>query len=252
MSVSKESKSFLENLRLYLFASGKNEQEIEEIVGELEDHLYEAEKNGKSVEDIIGKTPKEYMSKLANEMPFDLLGVFKYLPVIILGAFSYLILGDAIGEGIAYSLLELVGYPIIFLSFIFLTAVLFKYLASNKMSKTKEWSIFGILGFTPMALFTALIFLDKHYITPVIHFGTVGNSIAVVASILIFIGSAVWSKMWMPIILPIILILPELVIDMTNFQENTQLILTSIFIPLCFLIYFLTILKVENRKESKV
>jgi hypothetical protein len=40
MKLSRESRDFLENLRLYLFSSGKNEKEMEEIIEELEDHLY--------------------------------------------------------------------------------------------------------------------------------------------------------------------------------------------------------------------
>lgn len=44
MKLSPESRKFIEDLRLYLFSTGKSDQEIEDIVAELEDHLWEAEK----------------------------------------------------------------------------------------------------------------------------------------------------------------------------------------------------------------
>lgn len=44
VNLSSKSKSFLEDLRVYLFSSGKNSDGIESIVEELEVHLMEAEK----------------------------------------------------------------------------------------------------------------------------------------------------------------------------------------------------------------
>ena len=39
MELSDKSRKFIDDLRLYLFSSGKNDQEIREIAEELEDHL---------------------------------------------------------------------------------------------------------------------------------------------------------------------------------------------------------------------
>lgn len=89
MHISMESRDFLENLRVYLISSGKKEIEINEIIEELEDHLYEAEKNGKKIDDIIGKSPKEYMEQVANEISFDLKGVVKFIPIVIICFYSY-------------------------------------------------------------------------------------------------------------------------------------------------------------------
>ncbi|MMZ62361.1 hypothetical protein D1872_245670 [compost metagenome] len=88
MNLSKKSIDFLENLRVYLFSSGKNEKEIEGIIREVEDRLYEAEKNGENVDDIITKASKEYMAQLTNEMSSDFEGLLKYIPIMILGAMS--------------------------------------------------------------------------------------------------------------------------------------------------------------------
>ncbi|WP_110926267.1 HAAS domain-containing protein [Bacillus massiliglaciei] len=233
MNLSKESKNFLENLRLYLVSSGKKEQEIEEIIEELEDHLLEAEKNGKSTESISGKTPKEYMSQLADDMPLDLKGLMKYIPILFLGAFAYLLAGDALRGDMSYSLLKLAGFPLIFLFHLLFTAVSFKYMASHTLSKIQEWILFGIIGTVPIVLFIALLFADKAYETPAFHFGKTGTGTAAVLSILIFIGLAIWAKMWMPIVLPAVLYVPELIIDATPLQESVKLMVTALLVPLC-------------------
>ncbi|MDI3412093.1 MULTISPECIES: hypothetical protein [Bacillus] len=87
LKLSDKSKLFLENLRLYLFSSGKNLDEIEEIVEELEVHLTEAEKSGKPIEKIIGKSPKEYMEMVSNEMVIDYRTWIKYICLIFLDHF---------------------------------------------------------------------------------------------------------------------------------------------------------------------
>ncbi|MCI1693447.1 HAAS domain-containing protein [Aneurinibacillus aneurinilyticus] len=252
MNLSKKSIDFLENLRAYLFSSRKNEKEIEGIIREVEDRLYEAEKNGENVDDIIRKASKEYMAQLTNEMSSDFEGLIKFIPIMILGAMSYILMGDAIRGEIEYSLLDLIGYPFIFLFSLFLTVALFKYATSNKIPKIKEWLIVGILGITPMILSLLLFYLNSYYELSVIQVGVVGNVIAIVVSSLVFIGIAIWSKTWVTIILPIILFLPEILINMTNLQESTKLILNSIFIPLCvasfLVIYVLILWKMEKNK----
>jgi hypothetical protein len=85
----------------------------------------------------------------------------------------------------------MIGYPFIFLCSLLFTSVLFKYVASNKISKMKEWLIFGIVGSVPLALFIALMFLDGHYDTPTIQLGVMGTFIAVGFSVLVFVGIAI-------------------------------------------------------------
>src|SRR5690625_3376223 len=86
--VSKQSKEFLENLRLYLFSSGKKSRDIEEIVEELEVHLYEAEQKGKPIEKIIGKSPKEYMVMDSDEMSLGCLTLIEYNLIYLLSIYA--------------------------------------------------------------------------------------------------------------------------------------------------------------------
>lgn len=249
MNLSKESREFLENLRVFLISSGKNENEIEEIIEELEDHLFEAEKNGKNVENIIGKTPKEYMEQIAQEMRFDFKACSKYIPIVVLGALAYLLLGDALRGGVEFSLLEIIGYPFIFLFSLFLTAKIFKHITSNKISRAKEWMFFGILGFTPLMLFISLFYLNNLLNTPVVQLGKLGNTCAIVFSILVFVGISIWSKTWVSIIIPAILFLPEVLLNKTSLSEITKLIFMGIIVPLCIGVYLFILAKIEKQKS---
>ena len=130
MNLSRESEHFLENLRVYLISSGKKEQEIQAITEELEDHLCEAEKNGKNIDDIIGKSPKEYMDQIASEMSFDLKGLIQYIPIVMLGAFAFILTVKVIRGALEFSMIEAIGYPFIFLLYLLITALIFKYVPS--------------------------------------------------------------------------------------------------------------------------
>jgi len=70
MTLSTESTRFLEDLKVYLLASGKNELATNEIVNELEDHLIEAEADGKSVRAITGNSPADYIQSISQKKRF--------------------------------------------------------------------------------------------------------------------------------------------------------------------------------------
>lgn len=250
MNVSNESREFLNNLRLYLVSSGKKDQEIEDIIEQLEDHLFEAERNAKSVEDIIGRTPKEYMEQIANEMSLDVKGLFQYVPVIIMGVFAYVLLGDAIRKELEYSLVDLIGYPVIILFSLMLTTSALKYSASNKITKIKERLMFMVVGLIPLVSFIALIYLNRYYDPPSIKLGVAGGYVAFVISILIFIGIAIWSRTWMTIIVPFVIFLPQFIINQTNLQESTKVILNAILVPISLAIYTFTVMRLQKRKRN--
>ncbi|GAF13916.1 membrane protein [Bacillus sp. JCM 19045] len=120
INLSQESNRFIEDLRVYLYSSGKKESEIHEIIEELEVHLFEAEANGKSIEQVVGNSPKLYMESISKEMKTDHRGWLKIIPIIFLGGLSYSILGDLLSQGtLSYSILLLVGLVLNFLLFFF-------------------------------------------------------------------------------------------------------------------------------------
>lgn len=124
-----------------------------------------------------------------------------------------------------YSLLELIGYPVI--SILFILAVLFgfKYLAGNTLSKGKERLIFFVLGIFPIAMFMCLIYLNRFIETPLVYFGSVGSIIVISLAILTLVLSSIWTKTWVLIFLPIIIFIPEVILDQFAMQESTKVVM---------------------------
>ncbi|BBN97706.1 HAAS domain-containing protein [Sporolactobacillus terrae] len=246
--LSKESREFLQDLRLYLFSSGKKENEIEDLVGELEDHLCEAEKHGKSVKTITGSTPKEYMDQLANEMPFDYRNVWVYGPMILLGLICYNLLNKAVDGVFTYSLVEVSGDLFITLLGLSLLLVLFKYLASSTISKMKEHLLLYGCSLTPIILFVGLFYLDRAVASPTIHLGTMWRITSVVLACLFLIGIAVWAKTWVSIVIPISLLLPELILNQTGMDGASKSGWSMLLTFLGIALYFFIVFKQEKKK----
>ena len=225
--LSNKSKSFLENLRLYLFSSGKNSEEIEGIVEELQVHLIEAEKNGKSIDKIIGKSPKEYMEMVSKEMVIDYRTWIKYIGLIIFGSFSLTIFPDLLEGSLSYSVLEIVGY--ILIGAIFITAIFtgLKYISTTNLSLKIQGLIFFIIMLLQIALFVGLIYLNRAINTPIIHFGSTASLIIGVIAALFIIGMSIWVKSWILIIIVALLTLPDYILSFTSLKYEMQLIISS-------------------------
>lgn len=248
-SLSQESKQFLENLRVYLFSSGKNWTETEEVIEELETHLIEAEENGKSTERIIGKSPKEYMESLSDEMTIDYRMWTKYIVLIMFGMLSIDILPDVLEGGLSYSLLMLLGN--IAIGVIFLTSVLiiFKYIATHGTSTKMQLGIFFLISIVNIGMFVGLIYLDKAVTSPVIQFGTVASTIIGIVSVIFLIGMSIWSKTWILVVLVALLTLPDYILDFTSIAYENQLIISSLILFAGMAVYMWIVLKKENSAE---
>ncbi|MGD6873885.1 HAAS domain-containing protein [Sutcliffiella horikoshii] len=228
LPLSKKSQTFIENLRVYLFSCGKKTNEIDEITDELEVHLYEAEKENKSVEHIIGNSPKEYMEQISGEMSFDVRGWAKYVPIIILGAFSGIVLKDIVFGGFQYSLVELIGYPLVCIVLLLAYMWTFRHISSHNFSKAKEFFFFGSASFLSMALFLGLMFLPNYIDSPIIMLGYYGNLIVASLAITFLIGISIWSKTIVSIVLPFFYIVPEYLVGFTVLSAGNQLWISSI------------------------
>ncbi|WP_404447123.1 hypothetical protein LG307_01260 [Sutcliffiella horikoshii] len=228
LPLSKKSQTFIENLRIYLFSCGKKTNEIDEITNELEVHLYEAEKENKSVDHIIGSSPKEYMEQISGEMAFDVRGWAKYVPIIILGAFSGIVLKDIVFGGFQYSLVELIGYPLVCIILILAYMGTLRHIASHTFSKSKEFFFFGLASFLSMALFLGVMFLPNYIESPIIILGYYGNLIVASMAISFLIGVSIWSKTIVSIVLPVIYIVPEYLMGFTDLSAENQLWISSL------------------------
>lgn len=226
LNLSDKSKSFLENLRLYLFSSGKNPEEIEEIVEELEVHLFEAEKNGKPIDKIIGKSPKEYMEMVSKEMVIDYRTWIKYICLIIIGSFSLTIFPDLLEENLSYSVLEIAGHILIGAIFIASIFTGFKYISATSQSVKKQGLILLIIMILPIALFVGLTYLNKAIDTPSIQFGNTASLIIGIVSALFIIGMSLWAKTWILIIIVALLTIPDYLLGLTPLKYETQQIVS--------------------------
>ncbi|WP_270180898.1 HAAS domain-containing protein [Alkalihalobacillus sp. CinArs1] len=248
MGLSVQSQEFLANLRLYLISSGKNEDEIESIISELNDHLLQAEKAGKDVSDIIGKSPKDYMKQLSKEMPIDRKDVLKYSLMVMIGAIAFIVLGNVVRGGIEASVLELISYPLIILFYIGLISVTFRRIATSG-NKMLVWTLLGIVGAVPTVLILALLFLNGAVETPTVTFHSTWNIIAAAVAVLLIIGLSLWTRTWVMIIIAAIVFVPDLIMNVTELEESTKIITSSMLIMLGMAIYLFFMWKKDKKQN---
>ena len=250
--LSVKSKKFLDDLRVYLFSSGKNDQEIKEITEELEAHLHEAEQNGKSIDQIVGASPKEYMMSISSEMKTDYRSWAKYTPLIVVGAMSYSIFGDLLqGDALSYSLLKIIGT--IVNSILFLGGVMFafRYVSRNQVSRIREFSILLVPVFLSMLLTGGILIFDTIYKTPIIDFGMIGSWVIGLFTLCFIILFSVWAK---TAILPVTLLalhLPAFLLSFTTFSEVTQLT-TGMFITYVLIGLYLFYMVKKDKRDKEV
>lgn len=247
--LSKESKDFLENLSVYLFSSGKNDDEIDSIVEELEVHLLEAEKNGKSIDNIIGKSPKQYMKQLSKEMDVDYSAWLKYIPIIIIGFFTVDLITDIMQGDLSYSLLEVFGDAFIMALYLVMVFGAFKYIAASNASLKIEVTILLLVSMVPIGLFIGLIYLNKLIETPMIHFGLTGTIMVGVFSLVFIIALSIWAKTWILIVVVSFITLPEYLLAQTSLTSDTQMLLGSLITFGGIAIYFWVTHQREKGKE---
>lgn len=253
MNVSKESRDFLDRLSIYLITSGKNEKEIREITGELEDHLHEAEQNGKSVEDITGLTPKAYMDQIAKEMPIDKVGILKYATLLIFGAVAFYVMGDAIKGTMDYSWIIIIGLPVMILLYGGMVARLFKYTAGKVLTKKKEFTLYIMMGGVPLIGMGAVVFLDLFIGDTAVSFGTTGRVVGFVICALILIGISIWSKTLIMILLPIVVFIPQYFIERSSWSEETQLMMIGMIFPIGFMISLgISFLQIWRKERKQI
>lgn len=210
-TLSSASVRFLADLKLYLLASGKNEQATQDIVTELENHLQEAEADGKSTDAITGASPADYMKSIASEMTTDYRESFAILLQIFTGVFCYLLFQDLLDGPLAYSLYFLIGFIVLISLFLIALSQLFRYSATHADSK-RRFVWFGLYGSLTFLLLIGLFFTDPLVPSPMIHFSWWSSWLIGLSVFLFTVYTAYRAKTW---ILPLGLLaylLPQVVI----------------------------------------
>ncbi|MBS4210344.1 DUF1129 family protein [Bacillus sp. FJAT-50079] len=249
--LTKKSETFLENLRLYLMTSGKNETEIKELTGELRDHLIESEKRGKNIEEIIGCTPEQYMATLKKEMKTDYKSIMKYLPIYFFGAIAYMLMGPAIRNEFALNMIQVIGLPIVILLG-FIIYVIFLQKAGKRQYSTKRFFLVGMIAYSIVAvLFLLLLMGSALIVEPFYRGGDFANWTVVVICSCIFIATAIWSKVWFPIWIPAVLFIPDLLFRFSNLKDETILWIQAASFVLLFILIILSMYITEKSKKRK-
>lgn len=186
MDISKEGDHFLGEMKIYLLTKGVKESDIESFLEEARQHIIEGEKDGKTVKDIFGRSPKKYAAELAQPMEVSVTDNFKWLISCIIAAFSYLVEMDAISGNIEYSWIEVIGYPVTVLAWIFV--VIFGLRTTSFLNPFVQFLIFFLLVEIPLFLTVGVVFLDKLYGEPLLQLnGTASYAVAVATGIVIFL-----------------------------------------------------------------
>ncbi|MBW8350655.1 hypothetical protein K0H71_14535 [Bacillus sp. IITD106] len=249
--LSNKSKRFIENLRLYLMTSGKNESEINELVEELTNHLIESEKRGKNIEEIIDCTPAEYMASLKKEMKTDYKSLVKNLPIFFLGVIAYFMMGPAIRGEFELNIVQVTGFPIIALIGLLIYVVFLQRAGKNQYSNKKLFFVGMIASASVMVLFILLMVVSGIFIEPFYKASTFANWIIVAICSFIFIFGALWAKAWFPIWIPAILFIPDFLFRFSNLTDETILVISFLSFILMFILIILSLV-VTERKKPKV
>lgn len=239
MTLSTESTRFLEDLKVYLLASGKNEQATNEIVLELEDHLIEAEADGKSVRAITGDSPAAYIQSISHEMAFDSKQAFWTIMQVYLGASSFLYLQNLLNGTTTYSILLVGGFLLISAVYLTTLALLFRKDALRDTARPRLLR-YGIHGSVHLLLIVGLLIVNGLIDLPKI---TLSPSVGwlIGALLIAWILITAWkTKTWILPIAVFVFFVPQLLLLFVfNLSEITAVlvsyVLTSITIAVTFI-----------------
>ncbi|MDR4885938.1 hypothetical protein RGU12_00070 [Fredinandcohnia sp. QZ13] len=250
--LSTKSEAFIDNLRMYLMMSGKNDQEINELIEELKDHLIEVEKSGRSLNDIIDQTPEQYMASLKQEMKTDYKSLLKFLPLFFLGVIAYFLIGPAIRGEFALNIVQVIGMPILAVLMLAVYVYFLQNAGRKQYSKKKFFigSVIASMIVTTLAIL--LIVVSTLFVDPFFVGSTTADIVVIVICSSIFVGTAIWSKMWFPIWIPAFLIIPDIFTRFTDWSVETILIISMASFVLMFAVIILNILIQEKRKKRFV
>ncbi|WP_294741648.1 hypothetical protein [uncultured Exiguobacterium sp.] len=239
MILSTESTRFLEDLKVYLLVSGKNEQATNEIVHELEDHLIEAEADGKSVRAITGDSPAAYIQSISHEMAFDSKQAFWTIMQVYLGASSFLYLQNLLNGTTTYSILLVGGFLLISAVYLTTLALLFRKDALRDTARPRLLR-YGIHGSVHLLLIVGLLIVNGLIDSPKI---TLSPSVGwlIGALLIAWILITAWkTKTWILPIAVFVFFVPQLLLLFVfNLSEITAVlvsyVLTSITIAVTFI-----------------
>ncbi|WP_019415117.1 hypothetical protein [Paenisporosarcina sp. TG20] len=244
--------NFIDNLRIYLLTSGKNENEVKEVTEELRDHLIESEKHGKSIDEIIEGTPEDCMDSIKLEMKTDYTSIVKNMPIYFLGVMAYFIMGPAIREEFELNMFQVIGFPIISAIGLLIYIFLLQKSSKNQYSSKKFFLLGMIAGASVTALFILLLLGSNFFVEPFYKASPIGTSVIIVICIAIFISLAFWSKTFSAIWVPALLFIPDYFYRFLNVKEETIVMISMASFVLIFIFMMLSLLISHRLSKAKI
>ena len=251
MTLSTESKRFLEDLKVYLLASGKNELATNEIVKELEDHLIEAEADGKSVRAITGDSPAVYIQSISKEMSFDPKKAFWIVLQVFLGASSFLYLQNLLNGKTTFSILLVGGFLLISVVYLTILAFLFRQDALRDRARPRIMR-YGIHGSIHFLLIIGLLIVNGLVDSPKITLSLiVGWMIG--ALLIIWILVMAWkSKTWILPIALLVYFVPQIILrSVFDWSELTSVLVGYAVAAITMTVAFIRESKQDQSNISK-
>ncbi|HAL01117.1 hypothetical protein [Exiguobacterium sp.] len=252
MTLSTESTRFLEDLKVYLLASGKNELATNEIVNELEDHLIEAEADGKSVRAITGDSPADYIQSISKEMAFDPKEAFWIVLQVFLGASSFLYLQNLLNGTTTFSILLVAGFLLISAVYLITLAFLFRQDALRDGERPRIMR-YGIHGSIHFLLIIGLLIVNGLVDSPKI---TLSPSVSwmIGALLILWILVTAWkTKTWiLPIAVSIFFVPQLLLLFVFNLSEITAVLVSYVLTSITIAVIFLRKSKQDQSKNTKL
>lgn len=251
MTLSTESKRFLEDLKVYLLASGKNELATNEIVNELEDHLIEAEADGKSVRAITGDSPADYIQSISKEMSFDPKEAFWIVLQVFLGASSFLYLQNLLNGTTTFSILLVGGFLLISAVYLTTLAFLFRQDALRDGARPRIMR-YGIHGSIHFLLIIGLLIVNGLVDSPKITlFPSVGWMIG--ALLILWILVTAWkTKTWILPIALLVYFVPQIILrSVFDWSELTSVLVGYVVAAITMTVVFIRESKQDQSNVSK-
>ena len=247
-----KSVDFIDNLRLYLLTSGKNENDVKEVTEELRDHLIESEKRGMSIDKIIEGTPEAYMDSIKIEMKTDYNSLVKNIPIYFFGVIAYFIMGPAIRSEFELNIVQIIGLPIISVIGLLIYVVLLQKAGKNQYSTNKLFFLGMIASSSVTALFILLLLGSKFLIEPFYKASPIVNLVIIVFCVAVFIMIAILGKTLSAIWIPALLFIPDYFYRFSNLNDEKILIISLASFVLIFIFLMLNLYISDRLSKAKV
>lgn len=249
--LSIESTRFLDDLHVYLLASGKNEQATQDIVSELEDHLRDAESDGKSVKSITGDSPAAYIQSISNELAFDWKGLLQIFGLVLAGGSSFSFFQQLFNGSVSYSAILLLSFASAVALLIVCLALILRYLSTHPVSPVRQKVLSGLFGGLFSVSILVTVFADRFIDSPTVTFSLPVSYAIGLLYLVVIIWLSVSSGTWVIAIGLAAYFLPEFVLHQTGVNGIIAILSSYLISVISMNLYFFLPMLLAKRQMQK-